>query len=867
MAINSWICILAVPILAVQQLPQKLSPSSRESNFSQHTLNSSETFAKSSSKINVVNSSVIIDLELYETAPFSLYKDISQADWKFPPGESFYHFANGAWLNASKIPEDKSTWSGNDILTELSSENLREIFENLPKTSIVAQLYRSGMNTQKIEEDGLHPVTDLLELVSKIQTKADFWYVFGKLQKEQHATPFFRLSAGPSARNASWAVLHIEPGGLGLSGDDVDPNPYVGFELELGNPPDRYASERGQIMNSNIQLGLAPKAEQGINGMGPGAHEQHYRSNQQKINNGRTKLIQQYAQYITNLFEFSGTELNDASYQARNIINFESLLSGINQNQNYRQESAPIKTWFSQLEIQQTAPNVDFNAIFMTIGIKNPTDIVLRRPQYLQKLSEILGSTDMNTLKSYLKFQVLFNAAPHINEVFRNEHFKFYYKSRKRIESEAPRWTKVVRKVSKVLEDPVSELYVEKYFSPEAKKSALEMVSYIISSFKEAIEHAEWLLPSTKRNAIYKLSKLNVKIGHPDKFDDYSPLQSQISEDNPYLSNIRAAKEYNFKLNTINKINQPVDRNKWTAMSPFEVNAYYNFKMNEIVFPAAKLQPPFFFPPSNEKPLGEPAMNFGSIGSVIGHEISHGYDNSGRHYDGNGELSDWWTPQDAHIFNAKSHMLINQFNNHKISVGNVNGKLTLGENIADLGGVSISYAAFQKYMHDHPEYQSIPNGFTPNQRFFLAYAQNRAQLIREAESKSRINSDPHSPAVWRVNGILNNIPAFYEAFEIKRGDNMYLEENQRVQIWSLKTQAYTPPVSTENVELNPSKTKEDTEKSPTIQENNHPKTTVIKDIMTHGPKVRQRPASKGQSNNFYTGIKNAILFACILLYV
>jgi putative endopeptidase len=626
---------------------------------------------------------------------------------------------------------------------------------------MLKQIFVSGLNTDKIASDALTPIQDLIDAISQIKKIGDIWPVVAQMHRDQLATPFFKITALSDTTNSSWVSAHLSSGGLGLSGDDL---------LDL----------------YHIVEAESDKHER---------HNMLYKRQLGKQSSWSSQIRAQYLKYVSALLSLSGHDSTVASIQANNIVQFESKMALLTEMPNLqrRQKSQKFNYKFKIVDLKPHVPNIDFQEFFQELGFTNLTDFIIQSPSYVSKLSELLAVTDVNIVKSYLKFHLLMGSAPFLSEPFVNENFDFFIRTVKGIQRQSPRHLRVVRKIALVLQDPIAQHYVNKHFSPEKKKVAEELVQSILVVFKTALENTLWMQPATKKNALSKLSKLSVKIGYPNSWADFSSLETQISSTASYLTNIRIAGASSYKINIIDKVNKQVDKSKWTSMAPFDVNAYYNFKLNEMVFPAvlydfnikAKLQPPFFFPPTNETPLGEPAMNFGAIGSVIGHEIIHGYDITGRQFDGDGELADWWTAEDSHSFTVRANMLQSQFNNHPFVGSRVNGQTTLGENIADLGGVAISFAAFQQWMANHNEYQPVKESFTPNQQFFLAYAQNRVQLIREEEAKLRLKSDVHSPAIWRVDGILNNIPEFYQAFDIHPNDSMYIEESKRVSIWSL----------------------------------------------------------------------------------
>jgi putative endopeptidase len=415
------------------------------------------------------------------------------------------------------------------------------------------------------------------------------------------------------------------------------------------------------------------------------------------------------------------------------------------------------------------SPTFDWMGYFKSTGVGDPKEINVNQPVFIKEVSALINEVPVEDWKIYLKWNLINGTAPYLSNDFVMASFDFYGKTMTGAEKIRPRWKRIIGVTSDCLSEALGQLYVKKYFPPEAKERMIKLVGNLKTSLGERIKNLDWMAPETKQKALEKLQAINVKIGYPDKWRDYSKLDIQ---DDAFVLNVMRSNQFETDYN-LNKINKPVDKQEW-FMSPQTVNAYYSPDMNEIVFPAAILQPPFFFL------HGDDAVNYGAIGVVIGHEMTHGFDDEGRKFDKNGNLTDWWTPEDSKRFDEKTKVLADQYDSFVvIDSVHANGKLSLGENIADLGGVNISYQAFKNASKETAKI----DGFTPDQRFFLAYAHVWASNIRDKEILRRTKEDVHSLGRFRVIGPLRNVPAFYTAFDVKEGQKMYLTEDKRAKIW------------------------------------------------------------------------------------
>jgi putative endopeptidase len=417
------------------------------------------------------------------------------------------------------------------------------------------------------------------------------------------------------------------------------------------------------------------------------------------------------------------------------------------------------------------APGIDWKAYFEGIKLNATSEINVGQPKFISGMAAMINTVPVSDWKVYFRWDLINSAASSLSSDFDKEHFAFYGTVLSGAKEQRPRWKRMIDQTSQSLGEAVGQLYVEKFFPPEAKKRMTELVSNLRVSLGERIAGLAWMTETTKKEAEAKLEKINVKIGYPDKWIDYTSLT--IGTDS-YYQNKKNARQFETNRG-IAKIGKPVDRSEW-GMTPQTINAYYNPNMNEIVFPAAILQPPFFFMDADD------AVNYGAIGMVISHEMTHGFDDQGRQYDKEGNLHDWWIPEDSKNFEAKTKVLVDQYDNYKmLNDLHVDGKLTLGENIADLGGMNVAYNGLQKALKG--KNADKIDGFTPDQRFFLSYAQVWRANTRDEETMRRLKEDVHSPAETRVNAIVYNIPAFYTAFNIKPEGKRYIAPENRADIW------------------------------------------------------------------------------------
>jgi len=637
------------------------------------------------------------------------------------PGDNFYEYVNGGWIKTHPIPPEYSQYGAFTILYEDNQEKLRSLIkkvsaeENAPEGSVAQKIrdfYNSGMDTGTIEKLGIKPVQKQLEEINNLKSKEDVASYIATMQRKG-MTPLFYFFAEADQRNSTMEIANLYQGGLGLP--DVD-----------------------------------------------------YYLNEDEAS---AKLRDEYVDHLTKMFVLKGDKQEQAEKSAKAVMNLETKLAKTSFTRIEQRD--PVKNYnkMSLAGLIETAPDFNWSLFFKTLGLEDPGDINVGQVKFFKGVSDLMNETDMETWKAYLTWNLLDASANYLSDDFVKQNFEFYGKTLSGQQEMQPRWKRVLEVVSNGLGEALGQLYVEEYFPASSKERMVTLVNNLRAAFGDRIKQLDWMTGETKEKALEKLASITVKIGYPDKWRDYSKLE--IIPGN-YFSNVIAAREFSFNRN-LNKIGKPVDKTEW-GMTPQTVNAYYNPSNNEIVFPAAILQPPFFNPDADD------AVNYGAIGVVIGHEMTHGFDDQGRQYDKDGNLNDWWTEEDAKRFKAKTDKLVALYDNYVVLDSlHVNGSLTLGENIADLGGLNISYEAYQKSLNG--ETPKKIDGFTAAQRFYMGYAQVWRQNIRPKEMARRLKTDVHSPGEARVNIPPFNIDSFIKAFDVKKGDRLFINEDERAYIW------------------------------------------------------------------------------------
>lgn len=480
-------------------------------------------------------------------------------------------------------------------------------------------------------------------------------------------------------------------------------------------------------------------------------------------------ITRAYKAYIATVLSLHGDSAT-ANQDAANIYALEKKLAAASKSPVELRDPETNYHLMSVAEANKHTPFIHWSEVLNKLGVHTDT-LLIKQPKYYEMLSELLVATPMNVWKSYLTFHLINRYAAWLSQPFVDASFGFYGKTLTGLKQKKPRWKKVVTLINETLGDALGQLYVKKYFPTSSKKYMMQLVDNLKAAYRNHIKNLTWMKDSTKTKALNKLNAMVKKIGYPDHWKDYSSI---TIDRNSLISNLKRIGQWYYHYD-MNKLHKPVDRSEW-FMTPTTVNAYYNPTSNDINFPAGFLLPPFYFP------NGDDAINYGSIGSAIGHEMTHGFDDQGSQYDKDGNLKSWWTKEDRKKFEQHARRIVDQFNHFYILDSlHVNGKLTEGENIADLGGLAIAYSAFK--MTKEGQSDTLINGLTPNQRFFLAYAQSWRGKMQPEMLRLLINSNPHSPREFRVNGPTSNLPAFYKAFNVKPGDKMYRPDSLRVSLW------------------------------------------------------------------------------------
>lgn len=647
--------------------------------------------------------------------------DPANMDTTVSPADNFFLYANGAWLENNPIPSSETRWGSFNLLIENNYKALHELLEEAANDKDAAK----GSAAQK--------VGDLYK--SGMDTAAI---------DAAGVTPLNGVMAQVDAINTKEDVLNVIAD-LQTKGISQVFGIYVA--------PDDKNVKKQMCQLWQGGLGLPSK--------------DYYFENDDRSKEVREK----YKQYQVDLFKLMGEDEATAQADAKEIYAFEEKLAKASMRPVEMRDPQKLYNKFTVADFSKTTPNIDWKMMFDKMKVGGEDTLLVGQPGFFKTVSTELNATPIATWKKYLKFHIVNDMAPYLSSKFDDAHFAFYGTTVRGQEEQKPRWKRVLSVVDGSVGELLGQMYVDKHFKPEAKQRMMEMVGNLQETYAERIKELDWMSEATKQKALAKLNTFVKKIGYPDKWRDYSKLEIVP---NNYVANILASSEFDYNY-MINKLGKPVDKTEW-GMTPPTVNAYYNPAFNEIVFPAGILQYPFF------EMSADDAVNYGGIGAVIGHEITHGFDDQGRQYDKDGNLNDWWTKEDAEKFEEKAGVVRTQFNNYTVldSV-HVDGSLTLGENLADLGGMSIAYEAFKKTKQGQSN-EKI-DGFTPDQRFFLSWAQVWRANTRDKEIFNRIKTDPHSPAEWRCNGPLSNFPPFYQAFNVQPGDNMYRADSIRARVW------------------------------------------------------------------------------------
>ncbi|WP_432412117.1 M13 family metallopeptidase [Rasiella sp. SM2506] len=649
---------------------------------------------------------------------------LSNMDTTVNPKNDFYNYVNGNWMKNTEIPDDQVRWGGFGVLRKSTDKDVLEILNTAKESGTYGAetdqakalaIFASELDTVARNKAGITPLQPALDAIAGIKTVEDFQKVLTTRATEV-SQPFFGIAAFSNPSNSAMNSAYITPGGLGL--------------------PDR----------------------------------DYYTNTDAKS----IEIREKYVDHITRMLQYLGDSEEAARTQAEKILAFETTLAAPRLDKVASRDFRNFNNPRSMEQVQKMVPAVQWEQALKDMGVTKQLDtLIVMQPTYMQTVQNVLSKKDIDTWKTVMRWQTLNSAAGALSTEIETASWDFYSKYLSGAVKQRPADERALGTVNGSVGEAVGQLYVDEKFPPEAKEKAEKMIANVIAAYKDRIMNLDWMSAETKEKAVAKLNKFTVKIGYPDSWEDYSSMD--VKAGNTYYENMMAVGNWQFKDN-LDKIDEPVDRTEW-GMSPQTVNAYFNPFNNEIVFPAAILQPPFYDYKADE------AVNYGGMGAVIGHEISHAFDDSGARFDGDGNLVNWWTDGDLEKFTQRGDALAAQYDSVEVldSVF-INGKFTLGENIGDLGGLLGAYDGLQKFYKENGRPGDI-DGFTPEQRFFMSWATVWRTKQREESLRTQIKTDPHSPGMYRATEPLKNIDAFYEAFDIKEGDPMYVAPENRVRIW------------------------------------------------------------------------------------
>lgn len=638
------------------------------------------------------------------------------------PGTDFYQYAAGGWLKSHPLDAEHTN---NGAFTDLYEENQKRIQELILEYASKPQkkgtleqkigtFYNMLMDSVRLNREGWEPLKPTLARIAAIRTNKEYQLVTAELDRRGEGTMMFGIGVGADMRNASMNIVAIGQGGLGLG-------------------------TRDYYLNDDPQT---------------------------------VKVREAYKTYMKNLFKMVGNDEATAAKKVEAIMAIETRIAKVSYSNVQLRDIDKNYHKMSYNDLVLNFPGIDWGNVFLQSGFPPFDAVDVGQPEPIHEVEKILADTKLDDLKAYAEIKVISGATSQLSDAFRAESFKFS-SVLSGAQQDRPRWKRAVATVSGVFGEAIGKLYVAKYFPESSKQHMIRLVKNLQEALGQRIQEATWMSAATKAQAKDKLDNFIVKIGYPDKWRDYSGLQ--IDDKLSLYANMQNINEFLLQDELNRKVNKPVDKMEW-GMTPQTINAYYNPTTNEICFPAAILQPPFFDPNADD------AVNYGGIGAVIGHEMSHGFDDQGSQFDKTGNQRDWWTAQDKKNFQERSKVLVDHFGKVEVVNGKkVNGQLTLGENIGDNGGLNIAFRALQNSMKKKP--LKTLDGFTPEQRFFLSWARVWAGNARPEYLEYLITVDPHSPNMARVNAALPEIDAWYDAFKIKKGDKLFIPANKRAHIW------------------------------------------------------------------------------------
>ena len=647
---------------------------------------------------------------------------INYMDRSVAPGTNFYLFADGGWLKNNPVPPDKSRWASFSELAERNWYLIHTILvtadrqaPSLPPQSTereVGDFFASAMDTNRIDKLGFSPIRDNLDQIDRIKSTTDLFAVLADFH-QSGVGGLFSAGFGPDEKNSSIYAVSVSQGGLSL--------------------PDR---------DYYLKESFADK-------------------------------LKLYREHVRKMFVLLGEKPEAAAADAGTVVAIETELAGASRSRVELRDPDKNYNKFAGHDFAVKTPALLWNIYYADRNMSVPAYEIVGQPEFFQALNNLIQTRPISDWQVYLRWHLLHASAPFLAAAVEQENFNFYGKVLSGQPEQEPRWKRSAHVIDGSIGEALGQLYVEKYFPPDARARMNELVENLKAVFHDRLEKVPWMTAETRAKAMAKFERFTQKIGYPNKFRDYS---SVVIRRDDYLGNVRRAEVFESHRESV-RVGQVVDRTEW-GMTPETVNAYFSPSMNEIVFPAGILQPPFFDLAMDD------AVNYGAIGVVIGHEMTHGYDDEGRKFDADGNLNDWWSEADSKAFEARAQLVVDEYNGFEALPGmHVNGKLTLGENLADLGGVNISYEALERALAKDPSQRKNIDGFTPEQRFFISFAQIWRTNVRDAEAQRLVTVDPHSPGQFRAYGPLLNVQQFYDAFDIPPGSPMWLPLEKRAIIW------------------------------------------------------------------------------------
>lgn len=648
--------------------------------------------------------------------------DPANLDTSVKPGNDFYHYAAGGWLKAHPLDAEHSD---NGAFTDLYEQNQKRIQDIImqyastpqPKGSLgqkIGTLYNLMMDSVRLNREGWTPIKPNLDRIKAIKDRKEYQIVCAQLDRNGEGTMMFGLGTGSDMRNADWNLVSLGQGGLGLGTRDY------------------YLSDDAQ----------------------------------------NKRVLQAYRDYLKKLFMLTGNDEATAQKKMEAVLAIETRIAKASYDNVKLRDIDANYHKMSYLQLVADYPGIDWGNVLLASGFPAIDSVDVSQPEPIHEVEKILNDTPLEDLKTYAESRIISGASGCLSDDFRKASFELS-SVMSGVKQDRPRWKRAVSLVSRNMGEAIGKLYVEKYFPESSKQRMLQLVHNLQKALAQRIDASTWMSQATKEQAKDKLSNFIIKIGYPDKWKDYSGLQ--VDDKLSLYENLSHVSRWATDDFIARHVNKRVDKMEW-GMTPQTINAYYNPTTNEICFPAAILQPPFFDPNADD------AANYGGIGGVIGHEMSHGFDDQGSQFDKTGNQHDWWTAQDKKNFNARTKVLADYFSNFEVLPGvKINGQQTLGENIGDNGGLNIAYTAFENSLKENP--LGVKDGFTPQQRFFLSWARVWASNMTPEYIQLIVTSDVHSPNMARVNAALPQIDAWYDAFKVKKGDKMFLPKNKRAHIW------------------------------------------------------------------------------------